>query len=299
MTIVQLSQRLVSRYLTVRDLALLPGDGLLALVDAVNAALTDFYDAAPSDYRRATLAFPLSAPVDLVGVRPIPGATALAAPAFAADQRACTVQVAGDATWNEVAAPDALFDNYQGPVPPPAGVGATVFGDVVLFGSGVFHALVSEPRLTDGEQPGEVLIRDELLRERRGGGRRHRGRPCRYCVEPAGMPVGVGNLFALRVDPLPDRAYTLRVECDLRPLQFSPADAFLPLELPVPAHLCLTGLLPLAAEHLSVHARRYWDPAGPGVAEVQRGALAARESLAALPSDFGRPHSSIGTPPGW
>lgn len=291
MTLVQLVARLVGRYLDPGDLNLLPADGQLAVCDAINTATTEWYDLAPPIYRRGTLSFTLPAPAVVSGVAVTQGSPTLGAAVFTNDQRGCTVLLDGDPNPNRVEGPDSLLDAYLGTA---STVQARVYSDAALFGSGVFASLVGEPLLlrADNSHP-LALTRDDRLQDRS----QHRcriGRPDSYTIGPVALPGASGDLFALFVHPLPEVACVVRVDADLRPLQFTIDDLTRSVDLPVPEHHCLPILLPLAAAALADHAARYWRQ-GATVPDDS----AARERLRNLPRDFGTPEHAIGTPIGW
>jgi hypothetical protein len=293
MTLVQLAQRLATRYLAVGELNLLPGAAQLALCDAVNIASTSFYQRAPAVYRRGNISFTLPAPVTIANVAVTQNSAQLGAAVFTSDQTGCTVQLPGDPNWNQVAGPDALVDAYLGT---QTSVQATVYGDCALFGAGVFSALAGEPRLFRadiGRPDGWPLVRNDHIRRFRWIGTCPCiGQPETYSIGPTALPGSGPDLFSLRIHPLPNIACAVQVPADLQPLQFFPDDLTQSFDLPVPEHLCLTILLPLAAIALADTAGDYWKkgvkpPADPELA-INR-----------LPHDFAVPNNFVGTPNGW
>ena len=293
MTVVQLAQRLATRYLDPGELNLLPGDAHLALCDAINAATTDYYSHAPSCFGRGTISFVLPAPAVLDAVQVTNNSATLGSNAFTSDQRGCSVLVAGDASLNVVGGPAMLLDAYLGAT---GTTQATVYGDAALFGAGVFSSLVGDPHVYRADDPhGHLLTRDDNLRVRHAYTNAYRiGRPLSYGIFPAALPGAGGDLFALRVHPMPDVACAVRVDANLQPLQFSPDDLTQPFNLPVPEHHCVTILLPLAAAALADFAGNYWRE---GVRPPD--AAPAMERLQSLPTDFAVPRSMVGTPSGF
>lgn len=291
MTIVQLAQRLASRYLAAGELNLLPGDAQIALCDAVNAATTLFYNLAPPIYQRGTLSFSLPAPVTINGVQVTPNSSDLGSAVFSDEQRGCSVQITGDPNWNEVVEAGALMNAYLGATA-RTDAQALLYSDTALCGSGVFAGIVGEPQVFGVDHPkGRPLRRDDSLHALRP---RRIGPPDSYSILPTALPGSSESLFALRVHPMPETACVVRVGVDLRPLQFCPDDLTRAVDLPIPDHLCLLVLLPMAANVLQDTAARHWRQGATPPNQA-----AAIEQINRLPNTFATPENYVGTPTGW
>ncbi|MEI7532853.1 MAG: hypothetical protein WCK57_00655 [Verrucomicrobiae bacterium] len=283
MTTAELFSRLLSRA-TVRDPGRVPFDDAVEILAAMNAGISEYYQIAPARFSRTTISTVLPAPATL-SVAAVNGSAALGSNAFSAGQRGATVIVGDDAGQNEVVGPASLLDAYMGT---SGTVNATVYGDAVVILDSSFKRVVSHPRLSDGTE----LYVDDSLVNRNFKTSRGIGTPRRYCMEMSGAAGGGKDVAILRVDPMPGKAFIVRMEAELNPLHVVYGDLASPVNVPVPAHM----------EHALISLIR-WHLKGnvffPDQRDTDEKAQAARISIEGQSPDAGKSHGKVFTPRGW
>ncbi|MFZ4695821.1 MAG: hypothetical protein ACOYMV_11905 [Verrucomicrobiia bacterium] len=280
MTTKQLAQRLM-RNLTVADLAQLPSEGVLELLDAINSAIQQFYGLAPTCYKRQDVVSLLTAPSAWTGIGLTAGGTAFTGRVAVAAELWGTLRISGSALDYTVASASALLEPWGHPSATYAGT----FYDDALVLSGAVDRVLSPP-MVDGR---EELKRDDSFL--RSTGQRGVGRPSRYAM---GYVAGT---FLLRFDPLPDQQYRILYEAELA----APRVEFRDLEgktgeLPVADTIIETCLLPLAAAELV--GSPLWKSPDTVKWTLQK-AEKALNMIERLPSEIGKPAHRVGTRRGY
>jgi hypothetical protein len=244
MNSIQLAQRL-GRNLAVEDPFILPADAALDVLAAINGGLASFYREAPGILKRTTLSGTLRAPRALTLTFQAQYSSLVADDTFTVREQGCTVRMGNGAADNIVTGPNSLLDDYLGT---QLSLPATLYSDALPI-QDVIERIVGNVRLYTGTQSAPTpLIRNERLRgglsgffwwygagyggdgERYypytalGSDLRSVGRPLYYYLEPMGVSQGAEPEFILRVAPLPDIDYTVRLEAELSTQRLTFAD---------------------------------------------------------------------------
>ncbi|MDR1191264.1 MAG: hypothetical protein LBK60_06325 [Verrucomicrobiales bacterium] len=298
MTSVELAMRLC-RWLTVKDLAMLPADGRVDVLNAMNAGLQRFYELAPAPYKLTAFAGVLPAP-RRVTVSVTKGSAVFGGYVAVAGDKGCTIQIDGDQLENEITASNGLLDVYQGET---GARGATIYGDVLRVDS-VIRRFIDDPALENGA----ILTKEDGYR-RWGGfcwppgmkfGRRrtHRrvGMPRHYWLESVGQSQGGRPAFLLRVDALPDRDYRLRINGELAPRKLRFGDLQTPVELPIEDSFVESKLLPLCAAALTDSP--LWEN-NKILSRIDSRAGQAAADIALISPTIDVPRNRVFTPKGW
>ncbi len=237
MNSVQLAQRL-GRNLAVNDPFNLPADAALDVLAAINGGLQTFYRNMPGQYKRTTLSYTLHAPAAKTIVFQQKYSN-LTDSTFDSTNFGCTLRFTDGSRETEIIGPNAILDDYLGDT---LSVDGTIYSDVVPI-QDVIERVIGAVRVYDNTtaEP-TALVRDERLR----GGRARRwsywgewdeiyypfdsgwltgiGRPRYYYLDPAAASQGPQPSFLLRVAPMPDIDYTVRMEAELSTQRILMAD---------------------------------------------------------------------------
>ncbi|WP_309386096.1 hypothetical protein [Cerasicoccus frondis] len=300
MTSLGLAQRIL-RHLIYKDWGEMPIEAHLEILDAINVALATYFSAAPENYRRISKSYLLSAP-QTVTITTTNGSTALADTPFANQTRGAMVRVDGDDQWNRVDGDSALQSPYLGQ---SGDHQATIYSDVVELEFNDIERFITYPVLNNGR----VLAPDNSMRE-------HPGRFFRDLGDLAsGIDYDIGSprwhmidyfndLTAgresqaglLRVYPLPDQAYTLRVEAIVAPFRINLSALTTSIDLPVRNTHAERFLLPLVLGELANGA--LWKDPSTKSANIERGYQAER-NLDTLQNNLIPSNNRVGTPEGY
>lgn len=311
MNTIQLAQRL-GRNLSVPDPFNLPADAALDVLGAINAGLAAFYREAPAILKRTTLSHTIRAPRTLTVALSAQYLNTVAADTFEAREMGCTVKFGDGSADNVVTGPSSLLDDYLGTT---LSVAATVYSDAVPV-QDVIEQIVGYVRLYDNTQNQPTfLTRDEVMAGRSGirghGGLADGeafypysggvysgaiGRPRYYYFEPMGVSQGAEPEFVLRVSPLPDIDYTVRMEAELSTQRLVFADLSTARAIYVGDSHLDDVVIPLCeAELLS---STFWRDGGQRNAVLQRAELALGK-MGKLPREVAPVSHRSGTPPGF
>jgi hypothetical protein len=259
MNTASLAQRLL-RFLTVKDLALLPADDALGVCDAMNGGIQEYYSVTPSAYKGTTFSGVFS-PASSVTATFTQGSNFFTGWTATSAQKGFTIVAGTDNRQNTIIGPNQMLDVYTG-------IGgsqtAQVYGDC-LHMEQIIERFTSDPVLVDYNR---VLIRDENWR--RAGIRgvwpgtfqlypygsysfRQVRVPWKYWIERQGESQNGLPPFMLRIDSLPDVEYRVRVEGLLAPTQVQINDLIVPQPLSLDAYVIESTVLPMAAYRLLTH----------------------------------------------
>jgi hypothetical protein len=235
MKTLELAQRLV-RNLKVKDIAKLTADQSLVLLDAINGGIQQFYTCAPDAYRTTTLSGMLTGPMT-VSLGMNIGDNLFTGYEVGTDKKGCTIRIEGDEVDNQVTSGNSLLNDFQGYTGTKS---ATLFGDCIGF-DGYLMRMSSHPVLNGTIQlkAKSFLTRKEI------------GQPKYYAIEAVGQSQGANPDFYIRVDPLPDKVYTLSFTGELTPKRFTMDDLTANATLPVKDCHIETMLVPLCAGQLA------------------------------------------------
>lgn len=311
MNSLQLSQRL-ARNLSVTDPFDLDADVALDVLSAINAGLNSFYRNAPGIYRRTTLSHTVRAPRAVSVVFLEQYSRLVGNDTFEARDQGCTVRFGDGSADNIVTGPNSLLDNYLGET---LSLDATLYADAVPV-QDVIERIIGHVRLYDRARTSPTpLTRHEGLRG--GLGQRRRigdrddlenintidgitagaiGRPRYYYLDPMGASQGAEPEFLLRLAPLPDLDYTIRMEAELSTQRIIFSDLTVAREIVVGSSYIDDILIPLCEAELVTSS--FWRDKTQ-VQLIQTKAEKALAKMGAIPSDVGPSSNLVGTPAGF
>lgn len=280
----ELADRLCRR-LDVSNLGNAPADVHRDILDAINAALQEFYRKAPEHMRRIQISRTLRAEVSQnatvqTGSNAITGG-------FSDDDAGRTILIGDDDAYNILTTGTTLLDAYRGTL--QGSVQCRIYGDAIAF-PGFEIERIADTLVLDN---GQSMTRE---REARFSGkgetfRRTTGQPTRYLVDLIGTTA---PFPVVRVDPLPDRDYSVRFRAIFATARIGQRAILTPQALPVPAQFGETILLPLAHEYLV--ASPYWNGNPELATRTVDAAARARQALQMIPSTVDQGRNRIGTP---
>ena len=298
----QFAQRLL-RYLTVKDLGLLPADDGLGVCDAMNARIQEYYHLVPTAYKGTTFEATLL-PATTITATFTNGTNTWTGWSATTQQKGFTIVAGTDQRQNTIIGANQMLDIYTGPT---GTFTALVYGDIIRM-ENVIERLTNDPILVDYNR---ALVRDENWRNRAVRGVwpgsvsnfvygsysvRQIRTPYKYWVERQGESQGAFPPFMLRMDSLPDVEYRVRVEGLLAPIQTQWTDLSTPVELPLDHYIIESMVLPLAVYHLSEHP--LWADKS-NLARVKEKYAIARKQAEERVQDLASSDNLCGTPRGW
>lgn len=319
MNSIQLAQRL-ARNLTLVDPTggsridtfNVPADVALDVLSAINAGLNTFYRNMPGIYKRSVLSYTIRCPLTLTVHFVEQYSRLVAADTFSSDVLGCTVRFGNGAADTEVTGANSVLDDYMGT---DLSVPATLYADAVPL-QDVIERVIGNLRLYDNTQAEPtMLIRDERLR----GGRARRwtnsgewedicypyetcfggiiGRPRYYYLDPVGASQGNEPEFLLRVAPLPDKDYRVRMEAELSTQRITFADLTTARAILVADSYVDDILIPLCEAELITSA--FWRDKSQinTVTARQQNILASKMPM--IPKDVAPAGNLVGTPRGF
>lgn len=303
MNTTQLAQRLL-RYLTISDLANLPADGALGLLDAMNAAIQEYYAIVPTSFKGTTFSGVLTPAVPITatftnGSNYFTGWSATPA------QKGFTIVAGTDPRQNTLVAPKQMLDVYTGPT---GTFTAQVYGDC-LHMEQIIERFTADPILVDFNIR---LQRNENWRRIATTGpwpgsfyqyyaygsysTRQIRTPWQYWIERQGESQNAFPPFILRCDSLPDQEYRVRIEGLLAPTQVQLNDLTVPQALSLDSYIVESTVLPMAVYHLTEHP--LWASKS-NFKMVQAKYQGARKMAMDRTPDQGSSINLVGTPRGF
>jgi len=302
--------RKIIRRLNVNDWGALPLDGRMEVVDCINSALQRLYSELPSQYRITTISSTLQAPatqdIDVVnGSNETLLSSGPSGVPFTDEQRGSTVVIGDDPQFNEIVSNTQILDAYQGST---GNVTATIYNDAVPIWDRDIVRIVDEPRLNNGTTlyrienlVNELLTVDGFVAGVNSNRMSHRqtGSPIRYLIDMVGHSQSDGStepIVILRVDPMPEKAYTIRFDAELSPMRVRFSHLQEPVSLPVPDNMVEGMLLPLCYDELT--ASPYWGN-DKTIPLIQRNAEKALIMAQRATAYFAKPANRVRTKPGF
>lgn len=275
--------------------ALTPAQKLDAL-NGLNSAMMEVFRLLPQSYRVKTLHLYVNAP-DAVSLQVTDASNELGNSPFTTDDIGRTVIAQGDAAWHQVGGENLLKDAWIGSTGTVAG---TMYDDYIYGEDYPFECLISTPVLIDAAESIPLcLVNDPSLIMSAPNyygvnEMRSIGRPRYYWTEPGGVSQGGQPVIAIRLRPIPDRAFRIQVKASYWPRRVLWADIEGNPELPIP-DVCAESFIQLAGPHLV--GIPGWN-AMPAT-EVNTMAVIARDFCAAQPPVLVSPRSRVFTPRGF
>lgn len=309
MNSVQLAQRL-ARNLNVPDVFQLPADAALDVLQAMNGGLSALYRDMPGVYKRTTLSHTVRAPRAVSLTFQAQYSRLVNDDSFVLRDQGCTVRFGNGASDNVVTGPNSVLDNYLGT---DLAVSATIYSDAVPI-QDVIERIIGHVRLYDNSQSAPTtLTRNERLRGGRAWRRRQGddwaeeyyptdcglsevGRPIFYYFEPMGVSQKAEPEFLIRLAPLPDIDYTIRLEAELSTQRLVFADLSVARQIAVTDAHIDDILIPLCEAELITSP--FWRDKDVAKAVIDR-QTKAKEQKKLIPSEIAPTSNHVGTPAGF
>jgi hypothetical protein len=311
MNSIQLAQRL-ARNLAVEDVFNLEDQAALDVLAAMNAGIGTFYREMPGIYKRTTLSCTLRSPRTLSVVFNAKYSNRVADDSFETRDMGCTIRFNNGAADSIVTASNAVLDDY---LMDALSTDATIYSDVVPL-QDVIERVIGAVRLYSATKSEPTpLIRDERLR----GGRARRwmpslapdeivypfdaaylseiGRPRYYYLDPVGSSQGGEPEFLLRVAPMPDTDYTVRMEAELSTERIVFADLKTARAIYVADAYIEDILVPLCEAELVTS--KFWRDARQQTAVVTRAQNVLANKMPKIPTDVAPTSNGVGRPWGY
>ena len=288
MTIVEALSRISRRYSSRAYSALSAAETQEAL-EGLNAGMQELYSLLPEGYKIKPLSLSVEAPANET-VNATEGSATLTADDFATADIGKTFVSSADPLWHRVAAINAFRDVWLGATGAEAGI---LYHDFIFGDDYPFVRLVSDPVLLDGAQahPLRLLQQSQIDKQEIAGVTASVGRPRYYWIEQQGTSQGLDPMIAIRLLPVPDRAYRIRVRASYLPRRALFADIAANGVLPIPDS-CVEAFIQIVGAHMS--GLKGWDAVTPAKAESD--ALAGRSIPSRLPPHMHLQISRVGTP---
>lgn len=306
MTVKELCQRL-ARWSDAKTLSQMSAEDQLILLDCINAAIFNWYAAAPEQLRTTTISHLVRA-AETGNADVVEGENALGGVVLQEYHLGASVEIAGEPNMNEVVSvsgtPQVLNQHRQ-----TGNVGYTIYFDTIMVTDYLVNRIVSHPRIPD---TGQTLHRDDHnMRfsgaERRGaifgsvnwwdaGNTRTFGPPYRYVFENTGLSLGDEARIMMRMDPIPIEPVTVQFDAVVDAPTFDMKDIEGTVAIPIPDQYVLPHLLPLALGDLAVSP--IWAGSDANTAIEKSTAIISKMS-GDLPVQQGTPHNYVRTRPGW
>ncbi|MET0263235.1 MAG: hypothetical protein ABW223_10085 [Rariglobus sp.] len=286
MTIVEALSQLANRYSSARY-AGLSAQGIKEGIDALNAGMMDLYRFLPDHHKSMQLPLAVESPRS-VTISPVNESATLSTVGFQGKDAGRTVIASGDEIWHRVAGESALRDIWLGATGVTA---ATVYHDFVYGNDYPFDRLKTDPVILEGRTETRLRLINPNEQDRAC---QSIGTPRYYWLESCGVSQGDELVCAIRLLPLPDRAYRLRVHASYWPKRILFTDVPGNANLPIP-DMAADDFIKLSAAHTI--GLQGWSEVSATTVLEQAGT--ARGNVSQHPQSVGRPRNRVGTPRGY
>ena len=299
MTVAQFSQRL-ARWTSSKTLSQMPMEDRLILVDCINAAVYNWFAAAPERMRMTTISHLLRAPEQ--GSATVTAETNDLTGVTLQDYHlGASIEFDNETNFNEivsVAGTPKVLNSFRN-----SGLQQyTIYFDTIMITDYLINRIVNHPRILD---TGEELYRDDdAMRfkgaERRGSifdpSARSLGSPYRYVFENTGLSLQDEARAMIRIDPIPDRALTINFDAvvDAPTLEVDSMNGS--VDIAVPDQYVLPHLLPLALSDLALTP--IWSGSNADSA-IAKGQATIAKIQGQITQNQGAPQNRFRTRPGW
>ena len=292
MTTTDLAQRLL-RYTKFSDLANVPADDALEILEAISTGIRDWCMLVPTDFRRRSITGTLKAKATLGGCVFKAGSKEFTPSANLNAFIGATCQIAGESEYNRIVDNGKLLFEAE-----TSGSGSLEYWrDFIDLGRA--SRLVSAP-----------LIRGNRLRMWNDQDRDHHtgnlagpdfwrtqdssatGEPRRYWVDTENSS-NTSPRFIVRMWPLPNKNEQVSLDVDIHAPRYGLTTLKNPEHIPIPDEYCESIILPLAARELLASPMF----SGNASAVDQRGKRAERRASALIP--VSATSNKVYTPANW
>lgn len=245
MTVVQLFHRIGRRSRT-GDFTKLSLTEQTDILEAVNAALQQVYNALPTYFKELTEGFALPAPLAITGVGVTQFSKTVTANTFTRAQLGRTVRLDGDDQWNQVNGTGELLNPYMGATGTVAG---TVYGDAIFSDIYPMDRFIGFPRYPNQSFGWPINFMGFISGNMGFPNWPYMwsiGTPRGAWVQTFGNSQGHSPMAVLKFSPLPDTDYPVNVRIAFWPKRLSLADYQAASTLVVPSQFLEPALIPLA-----------------------------------------------------
>lgn len=288
MNTIFLAQRLAN-HLEVNDPSDIDARTSLDVVDAINAGFQRLYRLLPGIYKQTTLSHTCFASASAsVTFAATPGRTVTGTPF--ANRNGCSVDIAG--RLNQIIDDSNVLDLYTGA---NTTTQATIYHDIIEI-QDVIQRITGAVRLYDEQGHRSELAEDNGMRQSFESPNQV-GQPERFSLVPVGVAQGALPSFYLKLWPLPDQTYTIRMEAELSTARVRFIDLTVARTLPLSDDLLEDCLIPLCLASLTKSPR--WADRN-NISRIMADAeMVTNDRIRRVPSEIGSPVRTISTPRGF
>lgn len=266
------------------------------IINAINTAMQRLYNALPPYFKEKTVGLLLPAPVAITGVGVTQFGTTITGFTFGTAQFGQTVQLSGDAQWNQIIGPQLLLSPYMGPTGTTTG---TIYGNAAFPTDFPFDRVIGNPQFADQSLAGLFPMNMAL----NNGGQaadwiyqQNIGRPTAWWTQVFGQSQGNTPMMVLKFAPAPDQAYAIKVRLGFWPKRLTITDYGNNVQLVVPDQFVEPCLIKMALEEFT--SSPAWVTKGDEKDVVLRGQEAESYAKTQVQS-VGVPSNRMGTPLGY
>ena len=247
MTTTDVAQRLL-RYTKYNDLANVPVDDAIDLLEAISTGIRDWCMLSPTDFTRRTISGTLKKSATLAGCVFKEGSREFTPAANLNNFIGATCKIGSESNYNRIVEHGKLLHEAE----TSGSLTLTYWKDVVDIGRAA--KVITDP-----------LIRGKRLRMWKDSDRDRRtdqgrywgvtdptiGEPKRYWVETEDSASNAPPRFLVRVWPLPSTDTQVSFDVQINAPRYSPTSLQNPEHIPVPDDYCEAMVIPLAARELT------------------------------------------------
>lgn len=269
------------------------------VLQAINGANQEVFNLLPAYFKEQTVGFTLPGPLAITGLVVTNGSKVVSGYAFTAEMIGRSIQISGDGSINQLIGAGtnlSLMNDYQGTTGTTT---ATIYGDAIYSTGFPFERIVGNPTFED-DRMWPMLRRNNMV----GNGYTYPffgmglqlGRPQVWWVQNMGSSQGNVPQLVLRLFPMPDQIYGIRVRMSFWAKRLTLDDYDAASTITVLDQFIESALIPLAVRQFMLSPA--WEPRRDDNL-VLEAALRAEEFLRLQPGQVGAPANFVGTPPGF
>jgi hypothetical protein len=302
MTVFQLAQR-IARWTKYGSLSQMTVDDRLILLDCINAAVFNWFAAAPENMRTTTVSHLVKAP-ETGSVTVTKDSNILTGVTFLDYHLGASILIGADPIMNEVTSLSPTVQVLNGV---RSATGDTTYSlnfDTIMLTDYKVSRIVSNPRVLD---TGVELTRDDdgmrfVGAERKGAwwsssATRELGTPTRYVIENTGLSQGDEARIMIRLDPMPSKELTVVFDAVFDASSYELDDMDGAVSITVPDQYVIPHLLPIALGELAVSP--IWNEAKPVNDVISKSENMVAKIQSHLNANRGNPKNYIRTRPGF
>ena len=289
MTTTELAQRLL-RYTKYDDLANVPVDDAIDLLEAISTGIRDWCMLSPTDFTRRTISGTLEGQATLAGCVFKSGSREFTPAANLNNLIGATCKIGSESNYNRIVGNGKLLFEAES----SGSLSLLYWKDIIDIGRAA--KVITDP-LVRGNR---LRMWKDVDRDRRtthggywGPTESSIGEPRRYWVETEDSASNAPPRFLVRVWPLPSTSVQASFDVQIVAPRYSPTSLQNPEHIPVPDEYCEAMVIPLAAREL-VSSPIFTGSAG-AVGEAGKRAEQRVSNLVPVSSTL----NGVFTPGGW